>query len=536
MRVKRDAWRGFVFAVYAMLTAAVAFVVIFAYRYVDFYLKEEMGGYLLSNEALALLGAGLCVLGVWLLRRAGVARVERILARAGWRLIAGMTLLTLVMQIMVCYHAHYTTRWDAQSVVDSAYAFARGEYEYFFTEYFSRCQNNITLMALYGYILKAVMAVTHTEPGLERFMVLLIIMQSVISVSVGVMVWRLTRDLLSDRVKTPYMGAATAWLLYFVLIGCSPWFLIPYSDSTALWIPTLFMLIYMRKGSHRSAWEGFALGVLGGFAFCLKPQTMIPLIAIVMNEGARAVYGKKWRKPLVYLCMLAVGAVLMVGPVKNMIVNSIEVELNQNHKLGLVHYFRMGLNEERTGMWEGRDDELMEFETNEERNAYELQMAIDRIRAFGVKGLARHSVKKCLANFSDGSFGAGTKTYRSLSEEKSPVLTPLIRNLFFGEGKYFRVLHTVHQGAWMLVLMLCAAGVLVCRKLIEDEEEGICVMMLSTVGIICFNMLFEAGPRYVFVMVPVMIVLAVYTLGALAEKGVLLAKRHGNGAENRYAG
>lgn len=211
--MKRDAWRGFVFGVYALLMLTVTLIVVFAYRFVDFYMKEDMGGYLLSNEALALLGIGLCGLGVWSVRKAGTARVERVFARAGWRLVAVLSVLTLVMQVMVCYHAHYTTRWDAQSVIDSAYAFARGEYEYFFTEYFSRCQNNITLMALYGYILRAVMALTHTEPGLERFMVLLIIMQSVISVSVGVMIWRLTRDLLRERGRTPYLGALAAWML-----------------------------------------------------------------------------------------------------------------------------------------------------------------------------------------------------------------------------------------------------------------------------------------------------------------------------------
>ena len=522
--MKRDAWRGFVFGVYALLMLTVTLIVVFAYRFVDFYMKEDMGGYLLSNEALALLGIGLCGLGVWAVRKAGTARVERVFARAGWRLVAVLSVLTLVMQVMVCYHAHYTTRWDAQSVIDSAYAFARGEYEYFFTEYFSRCQNNITLMALYGYILRAVMALTHTEPGLERFMVLLIIMQSVISVSVGVMIWRLTRDLLRERGRTPYMGALAAWLLYFVLLGCSPWFLIPYSDSTALWIPVLSILIYMRKGSRHGVPEGLALGLLGGLAFNLKPQTMIPVIAIALNEGAKAVRERRWKRPLAYLCMLLVGAAVVVGPVKGMIVDSIDVELNQNHKLGLVHYFRMGLNEERTGMWEGRDDELMEFETNEERNAYELQLALDRIQAFGITGLARHSVKKCLANFSDGSFSARTKTFRSLAEEKDPVLTPLIRNIFFGEGEYFPVLHTLQQGAWLLVLILCASGVLVYRRMIGDGGDGLSVMMLSTVGIICFNMLFEAGARYVFVMVPVMIVLAVVTLSLLAQSCAL--RRH----------
>ena len=60
--------------------------------------------------------------------------------------------------------------------------------------------------------------------------------------------------------------------------------------------------------------------------------------------------------------------------------------------------------------------------------------------------------------------------------------------------------------------------------MIGDGGDGLSVMMLSTVGIICFNMLFEAGARYVFVMVPVMIVLAVVTLSLLAQSCAL--RRH----------
>ena len=49
-------------------------------------------------------------------------------------------------------------------------------------------------------------------------------------------------------------------------------------------------------------------------------------------------------------------------------------------------------------------------------------------------------------------------------------------------------------------------------------------MMLSVVGIVCFNMLFEARARYIYVMVPVMIVLAVVTLSLLAQSCAL--RRH----------
>ena len=53
----------------------------------------------------------------------------------------------------------------------------------------------------------------------------------------------------------------------------------------------------------------------------------------------------------------------------------------------------------------------------------------------------------------------------------------------------------------------------------------LCAMMLSVVGIVCFNMLFEARARYIYVMVPVMIVLAVVTLQAVVSKGLSMRRK-----------
>lgn len=536
MLVKKDAWRGFVFAVYALLTAAVALLVVFAYRFVDFYLKEEMGGYLLGNGTLALLGAGLCALSVWLLRRVGAARVERVLARAGWRLIAALTVVTLAMQVLVCYHAYFITRWDTQTVVDSAFFLARGERDYVDTAYFSRCPNNIMLMAIYSAILRAVMAVTHAEPSLERFMVLLILMQILINTGTGVMIFAAAKNLLRERAGTPWLGALAAWALYFILIGCSPWFLLPYSDSTALWIPMLTLLLYLRKRSRRSLTEGLIVGLLGGLAFTIKPQTMIPAIAILLCEGASMIRRKTWKRSLAYVGLLVAGMLAVAGPVKSAVVRSTALELNPESRLGVLHYFSMGLNEESDGQWDGHDMELLDIPTNAERDAYEWQVAMERIRAFGVSGLAGHAVRKCLANFSDGSFyWKGIRTYRRSAQERDPVLTPFIRSIVYDDGANYPILHTLQQGAWILVLMLCAAGALVRRRLTEEEDDGLRAMMLSVVGIICFNMLFEARARYIYDMVPVMIVLAVYTLSALAEKGASRGIRRGNGAKKRYA-
>ena len=95
--------------------------------------------------------------------------------------------------------------------------------------------------------------------------------------------------------------------------------------------------------------------------------------------------------------------------------------------------------------------------------------------------------------------------------------------MVYEDGRYYPILHTIQQGAWLLVLMLCAAGVLVRRRMTDGDV--LCAMMLSVVGIVCFNMLFEARARYIYVMVPVMIVLAVVTLQAVVAKGLTMRRK-----------
>ena len=321
-------WRKLVFGVYALLMLTVTFIVIFVYRFVDYYLKADTGGYLLSNETLALLGIGLCGLSVWTIRRAGCARIEKALACAGWRLVAVLSVLTFLLQAFICYHTHFTSVWDMLTVVESAMAYASGEFEYFSQDYFSRCPNNLVLTVFYGSILRAVRAITHSEPGIERFMVMLILMQSVINVCVGALIWKLTRDLLQENGKAPNLCALGAWLLYFVLIGCSPWYLMPYSDSTVLGLPILMIAIYARRNGRHGIAEAVAIGLLGGLAYLIKPQAMIPAIAILLCEGVRILSRNTRRRALTYVLSLVVCAAVMAGPVKAMIVSTVDVELD----------------------------------------------------------------------------------------------------------------------------------------------------------------------------------------------------------------
>lgn len=190
----RRALDACVMSLYAALVSLVLGVVVLAYGRVDFYLKALRGEAALGHVPLMLIGAALLALALALTARLGRARVERLLGRYGAWLLAAGTLLMLAAQVFVCYHAYFMgVGDDGYFVFNTAMGYARREYTSVENAYLELYPNNATLAGVYGLMLRAVMALLGVEPGVERFRVLLILMQSAVNVTSGVLIAHLAR-------------------------------------------------------------------------------------------------------------------------------------------------------------------------------------------------------------------------------------------------------------------------------------------------------------------------------------------------------
>ena len=224
------------------VTALVAAVVLFAYGTTSFYLKGYTGEFPLSNPLLLLMAAAafaLLLVLVWRLRR-GIAAL-------GWRLPLALSALLFAAQVFITYHAYFFSVWDARYVLEGARAFAYGMPEAISVDYFSMYPNNLTLAGIYGGLLRLPMCLG-AELGEERGLLLLILVQCALNTACGLLLWSLTRrvaEAFSDGV-TAAQAALVALIAYAVLIGRSPWFVVPYSDSSALIFPVLLLWLYER--------------------------------------------------------------------------------------------------------------------------------------------------------------------------------------------------------------------------------------------------------------------------------------------------
>ena len=84
----------------------------------------------------------------------------------------------------------------------------------------------------------------------------------------------------------------------------------------------------------------------------------------------------------------------------------------------------------------------------------------------------------------------------------------MLRDFTYKNGRHYEGFSTIFQIIWYMVLVLL---VFTC-KIKSDERRMIPVV--SVIGIIIFNLLFEARARYLIVYAPVIILVAVMGLEA----------------------
>ena len=492
----------------AAVTALVAVIAVFAYGPVLFYQKGFAGGFLLSNPLLLLLAAGAFALAAAL-----CLRFRQVIAGAGWRLLLILSVLLLGVQVFVTYHTYFYSVWDAKPVLEGAWAFAYREPAMVSVEYFSRCPNNLALVGLYGSLLRLPMCFG-MEFGMERGQLILILMQCVMNTACGFLMWSLIRRAAERFMDSATAGAAAllAWGTYALLVGLSPWFLVPYSDGTALLFPVLLLWVYQRMRDRLPG--ALLLGALGALAFLIKPQASIPLIAIVLCELA-AVIVRRAKRSAAYLAMLAVMFALVYVPAQGLLERAIGIELDQGHALSFAHYMKMGLNDENDGAYNYADQVETLSVPGEVRTARCLQTSWERVKAYGVSGMADHLLRKALVNFADGGFAWGIDFARNDLPLKDEAVSAWMRSVVYSDGERYPATHTVRQAIWLLLLSLCPFAAFGLKR---DESSATAAMLLSVIGIIAFNMLFEAKARYVYIMVPVMIALAATGLCALAAR------------------
>lgn len=433
--------------------------------------------------------------------------------RRGKEYLAAGTLF--LVQIFVCYNTYFYTGWDCCIVLSASENIAKGwDFSGNYT-YFSQYPNNLFLSHLFGWIKHIVKGIGLTEKS--HGMIALIFIQCFLNAMTGLLLFRVL-CLLRGR-KTAWTG----YLLYLVLVGTSPWLLIPYSDSMELIFPILLLYLWVRvqKASPKARlFLWLAIGFFAAVGYHLKPQAVIIAIAICLTELLRLSDERTRRERALKIagCVAGIFCFLLVFWGMNQRYYYRYDGIDREGALGPTHFLMMGLNEESTGGFSPEDVVFSSsFATARERQAEELKMAGRRLAGLGPAGYLRLIAAKTIINFEDGNFAWPDVNqeyfFQLIPEEKIPYVSSALRSVLYGQGISHTFFSLLKQCFWLTMLFLVGVGFSAFRK--DKICTGCC---LALTGLFLFCTLFEAGGRYQYTYVPIYCVLAAVSLEEIRHR------------------
>lgn len=198
------------------------------------------------------------------------------------------------------------------------------------------------------------------------------------------------------------------------------------------------------------------------------------------------------------------------------VVNRFTPELNPNKAFSITHFLMMGANEERRGVYSGKDvTASMACPNKTSRQEMNIRVWKNRLNEMGFLRLGKQGLKKTLTNFADGTFAWANEGDFWVQVNGS---NQLILN-FYGIGNFScnadgseraqeygnanaRVFQNTSQIIWLMILLGVSLGFIK-----KDASKGEVVAYLSILALAIFLTIFECRARYLYLYLPFFIML-----------------------------
>lgn len=406
-------------------------------------------------------------------------------------------IIILIIQVFLFNSILFKTGWDSSTIFDDAILLRSNASDSILFDYYSIHPNNVFICTLY-YWLFSILKIFNIRDGRSLLLISTVI-NSILSNLSCFMVY----SLLNKRTNKKY--ALFGYILSLLLLAFSPWNLIPYSDQLALIIPISIYYVYDKKCNLTI--KLLLITLLSFIGYHLKPQSIIILIAIII---VNVFYISKEKVKIITRPLGLSLIVLLLFVVSfNQYTKSLGFIRDKDKQFDVTHYIKMGLNKETYGAFNDNDVNVSEFcESKEERIRYNSKIIKERLSDFGLTGYFDFLSKKICITFSDGTFSWGKEGdfYREEFPNNSNI-SILLKDILYNEGKYFIIYSSIQTICWFIILVSITFRLF--NKFIFKEE---CILELTIIGIILFQLLFETRARYLLVNVPLLIVVSMIGL------------------------
>ncbi len=421
------------------------------------------------------------------------------------------------LNTMVSREIAYRVPADAMHV--SEYGYSAGMRQPLgYCTYLSMCPNNIPISYFLGRICRTVF-----DRGNFPYVVDYAWMQMGCAV---VTIAGFFSCLTVKKLTKKLLPLIICFLAGFLLVECSALKMIPYTDAYAVSFSVMAAYFYLlSRDSDKESGENlllkgrFAEGrrylflilalVNAGLGGLIKPSVYIMIIAVMIMEIMR-LRVRGWLYLLVDL-LLVLALMFGIGKYKEHMIEYLGLEYNEDISTGWQYFLMLGQNETTTGVHNPQDAAILgefQHETKEVRHKVELQRAFERLLEKGFPGAPYFFLQKLVMVFNDATFGWAGTWVESYYEGDSVLAsgtsrTERLRDIYWN-GRWTGAYYTICQLAWYIVI-IGLPGICLMKK----RNMGYDLLLLSCLGILFYQMLFEARSRYLFVFLPLLIVASV---------------------------
>lgn len=459
--------------------------------------------FFISNICIMLLFALVCITCFFLKKTISFRKLSGFILQYTDRIVIIVAVSFFFLQLYISYNIFFVTGWDSGAYVIPAARLVsqHAELGESINSYFSMYPNNLFLVNIYALILKV-----NEKVGIfcgEDQLMSIVFCNCLISSLTCILIYK------SGKKITNVSYAFWGYLISLVLIALSPWGVICYSDSFVLFIPILILYVYI--SGIPVFWKTVSLLICGYIGYSIKPQAIICLIAVLIACILQIDRTMSKKKEYIQMFCGVVVSVLMITCMSYSLNKIYEKEgfiLDSQKKMGMTHFLMMGMNPDTLGVWNGEDVEISsECRTSQERTQKNLDVVRERLKSFGMGGYFKLLSQKMLTNFNDGTFAWGEEGsfYAIMTADKNTAIAPRLKAAFYNNGAHFWLYSGMVQFVWIIVLILCffkSITSVLDKDKMKNSELAIC---LSLIGIIIFELLFEARARYIYIYVPLFI-------------------------------
>lgn len=444
--------------------------------------------------ALAVIFAALIILWIRKLKYKNSRVLNCINSNRNFKLIVFIgTAILLLLELLVDFGGCFIVGFDTRNVVypdlqmNSDYM-SMYPNQLFLAGIFRRIYNLCQRFGIVGFI--------------DYYMILVIISTILVALTV-LMIAFIARKLMGN------LGGICTFICAAVFLGLDPYFMIPYSDTFAMFCVTSVLFFYIVIKNPYIKW--FAIVFISIVGAAIKPTVIFVGLSIAFVEICKCFKKRSIKKRSVIntvICAILI-AVSVFASLKTInFVCDYGVKVEEERSFSSTHFLMMGINEETRGAWNGNDVTFSRsFKNVEDREEANIEKWGERLQKLGPGGIAWIFLNKTMTNFGDGSFAWEAEVpwnIQNIGENKLVWFIYGIDPWYLHNDKnnYFSY---PMQCIWMGILIGCVLTWFGKRP--RGEELVLCCSVLC-IG--AFLMLFEPDPRYLYLYTPCLIILGVW--------------------------